>query len=191
MSKSSYPLYNGGNFLNLNSINETVDSSLLSAIIGQIFGETTEGKNFDKFSVKSAHYFNLLTSVNYASRDRANAIVSSEIGLYDHSKRIFVQRLWRNISGGELIAVRATENRSSDRSIKIRDHSLLFSRDLHGRNTLFEHVWNDIPDSNTPLKSKSDSLLNTAANKKPLNIRVLTFNIWHNNPASWVYPDSQ
>lgn len=188
-------LFNGGNFLRFTSVNDTVGASLLSAIYSEIFGNPSETSATVSLKSFSARYFGLLTAVNYAAEDRNEAIVSSEIGLYDHSKRVFVKRIWKNITGGEIIAVKVLETRtaliegsSSQQPLPPIEHKLLYSADLHGRNTLFQHIWNQSSEDAELYASKKD---NPDGHKNYPSLRVLTFNIWHNNPANWVYPDLQ
>jgi len=166
-------LFNGGNLLRFKSLNITVEEKLLWIINRGIFDGLTS--NVHSVIVKSAYYFTLLTSINYAAKDRNNTVVSSEVGLFDHSKRIFTKRLWRNVSGGDLIKVRATESRESF----INEHNMLFSLDLYGRHTLVAHTWS------------SPNLLPIASSKTPPALKILTYNLWHNNPPSWVYQDNE
>ena len=185
-------LYNGGNFLQFKSVNESVGASLLSAINSELFGNSAENSVPSSVQALSARYFALISAVNYAAEDRSKAVLSSEVGLYDHSKRVFVKRLWKNITGGEIIAVRLIDNRTRTiESTNLQhllppiEHKLLYSADLYGRNTLFQHIWKQVSDKDNDNDRKAEG------NGNHRSLRVLTFNIWHNNPPNWVYPDSQ
>ena len=177
------------------SVNDTVGPSLLSVIQSELFGNPSEKSATFSLKSLSARYFGLLTAVNYATEDRYEAIVSSEIGLYDHSKRVFVKRIWKNITGGEIIVVKIVETRttiiegsSAQKPLPPIEHKLLYTADLYGRNTLFQHIWNRSSDGDEHYGSSVDK---AEVNDNHRRLRILTFNIWHNNPPSWVYPDSQ
>mmetsp|Transcript_24930 Transcript_24930/g.34203 ORF Transcript_24930/g.34203 Transcript_24930/m.34203 type:complete len:592 (+) Transcript_24930:37-1812(+) len=176
-SNESLNLFNGGNLVRFKSLNTTVEENLLSLIKHGILGSSISStSNSHSVKIESAYFFTMLTSINYAADDRNNTIVSSEIGLFDHSKRIFTKRLWRDVSGGELIIVRVSENRESF----ISHHNMLYSMDLHGRHTLVSHTWN----------SQNRSPIVASVSNLP-TLKILTYNLWHNNPPSWVYQENE
>lgn len=176
MNNDTLKLFNGGNLLRFKSSNTTVEENLLSLVNREIFGSSVGSiSNQNGLFVEYAYYYTMLTSINYGGNDRNNSIVSSEIGLFDHSKRIFTKRLWRDISGGELILVRAAENRESFKP----KHNILYSLDLHGRHTLVAHTW-----------SSQIQPIITSPKDLP-TLKILTYNLWHNNPPSWVYQENE
>lgn len=162
--------------LRLKSINSTVADVLMAAISTEIMQFQTKPP---AIKIKSASFFTMLSSINYAANDRINTTISSEIGLYDHSKREFTRRVWKEISGGELIVIDVLEK---DSLAGDQQHKFIYSQDLHNRVTLFAHTWNR-------MAQRID--LSQASVGVSYNLRVLTYNLWHNNPPSWVYPDSQ
>jgi hypothetical protein len=180
--------------------NSTLPVNLFGAVYSEITGlkfyNSTESR--DKITIKSANFYTLLTSLNYREGDVSNdtiekIILGTEIGLFDHSKRTFVKKLWRDVSGGELVSLEACLN-SKDGPLE--PHRFVYTTDLSRRLSLLSH---SLPPSPSPLswEGHRESAVGTAASgdtsvaaaDKPL--RVMTYNLWHNNPPSWVYPNSK
>ena len=72
-------------------------------------------------------------------------------------------------------------------------HKVIFTSDHRGQHSLYSHTWHSIRDSTAdlqfppppPLQPSSSPLQPPPAHK----LRIMTFNLWHNNPPHWIYPD--
>jgi hypothetical protein len=176
-----------------------------------------------------------------------------EVGLYDHQRRVFLEKYWRDITIGELQVVKfvkatagGTEHDSSIPAVTVVEsnqvlevdisaagdvvvsqgaettvddaivdltssqaipssdatgdarlvpsaesaaslsggavHQVAFTTDLHGRSTLYSHTWS-VPEDKSPLAAAEKTVLDAAVK----DVRVMSYNLWHNNPPSWVY----
>ena len=76
-------------------------------------------------------------------------------------------------------------------SAEVREvHRVSFIADLHGVVTCAQHIWQqqqiDTPvvESSTDLEeAPTEAQIGT---EKTLSLRVMTYNIWHNNPPDWL-----
>lgn len=62
------------------------------------------------------------------------------------------------------------------------EHRIVYTSDLMGHSSVYSHTWS------VPLAPEAPEECNNAelqASKK--DVRVMSFNLWHNNPPSWVY----
>jgi len=62
------------------------------------------------------------------------------------------------------------------------EHHVVYTTDLMGRSSIYTHTWT-VSHTNHTQEVCDD--VGTQAEKK--DVRVMSFNLWHNNPPSWVY----
>lgn len=113
-------------------------------------------------------------------------ILNAEVGLYDGRRGIFVQREWRSLNIGTVVACRATDSMGTV-------HKLIWTTDMYGRMSLVHHTWNpqiiaqqveyDVSDDGMPASMGVDL--------DSKSFRVMTYNLWHNNPPGWVYGEKR
>ncbi len=215
VSNSSF-LFSGGTFLRLKHINTTVNSEFLDFIKLEVMSTSS-----DLFKFSTAVFYKQLSSYDYGLAssedgfDPNNYLLEAEIGLYDHSQDIFLEKYWREISGGELIAVSAittaaqqplgsdsddqTETDSTSAASpsastagRRRHHRVVFSSDYLSRKSVISHTWFDeaIPHATEDVASAVAPASSTG-DKSSKGLRVMTYNLWHNNPPSWIYHDKR
>jgi hypothetical protein len=174
-----------------------------------------------------------------------------EVGLYDHQKRIFLEKYWRDITIGELQVVKFVKSTTSGaeqretspvaevggssqvlevdisaagdvvvsqgtestvdaaiidltsreanppsstgaespnpsagtaNELEGEIHQVAFTSDLHGRSTLYSHTW-----SAGQEVAKQSAAPDSTEGTTVKDVRVMSYNLWHNNPPSWVY----
>ncbi len=120
------------------------------------------------------------------SRKASWPILNAEVGLYDAKRGIFVQREWKSLNLGTLIA-------STFKDASNITHKVMWTTDMHGRLSLVQHMWDSpLYDNNVGISYEADgSVTNFETQISPFNLRVMTYNLWHNNPPSWIYGDKR
>ncbi len=200
-SNSSF-IFSGGTFVRLKHVNVTLDDEFLHEIKLAVLG-TTDGSQFE---FGNAAYYKQLSSFDYGlamsnSSSDANAfLLEAEIGLYDHAQDAFISKYWREISGGDLIAVTAITTESQgeidgtplgNSSLCVAQHRVVFTSDFMGRRSVSSHTWSGCTRSPTETPAAGLSSSEESAFQPPLQtskpLRVMTYNLWHNNPPSWIY----
>eukprot|EP00981_Chlorochromonas_danica_P003653 scaffold681_cov173-Ochromonas_danica.AAC.16 len=160
--------------------------------------------------VEEVNVFSVNLSPNYppkwneTSQSMSVSCLEAEIGLFDSVTQSFRERKWIRVTSGNLTAVTLTvtytpslpsspeeevgvglEGDTSGLletgSYTIR-HRLIWTSDVFGRRALVLHNWESLKDKD--VTDETDSPSNTS-------LRVLTFNMWHNNPLSWVYTNKR
>lgn len=66
-------------------------------------------------------------------------------------------------------------------------HKVLYTTDIMGRVSIYSHTWNSTasqPLGSADAAENQEELIQTTEKK---DLRVMSFNLWHNNPPSWVY----
>jgi len=106
---------------------------------------------------------------------------------------MYVQQEHRTVSMGNLWALQITTGNNSNtyaaadgsdsgnNSVGVLQHKLLVNIDRYGSCTLFSHRWEPAV---APASTPTPTAVGAAAPAAPL--RVLTYNLWHHNPPSWV-----
>jgi hypothetical protein len=152
--------------------------------------------------VESNVSFEIYGSVDYESS------YGFEVGLYDHRTEKFVEKEWRQLLLGRLmcLSVRiemscadglASSVDSADGVVvsqtrSVESHDLIYSMDLRKRFSMMSHTWN-IPsveaDSIEGAPEGGNGTTSPEEDTSAVNItaKVMTFNLWHNNPAAWVF----
>ena len=182
-------LYAGGSFLRLKSVNSTVSDQLLEVIKLEV-----ASPNNESFILNSAVFYSQIIAFNYGEAVQlASCEVSSddflltaEVGLYDHSIDKFLERYWKEIGTGEFVAITATTTHVEENRNTERKHRVIFAIDVLGRATLVKHTWKASPVSDSA--TVEDTAASTPADAA-VPLRVMTYNLWHNNPPSWIYRD--
>lgn len=87
-------------------------------------------------------------------------------------------------SADALLAHNSTHHHSSTSASVVFDeeHRIVYTTDLMGRSSVYSHTWGMPHVVEAPEECE---LADTQAAKK--DVRVMSFNLWHNNPPSWVY----
>lgn len=181
-------LFAGGSFLRIKSVNSTVNDQLWNIIKLQVSAPDNES-----FALNSAIFYTQVISFNYGEAVQLASpevssddfLMSAEVGLYDHAIDQFLERYWREIGTGEFVAVTATTNHTDENRSIIRKHRILLAIDVIGRATMVSHTWESevVPE---PIIA-AETITEDAKAAAPL--RVMTYNLWHNNPPSWIYRD--
>jgi hypothetical protein len=217
---SSQILYCGGLILTPSSPNATDDGHeileerewnfLTNITLDNTYLETTNIDspqssmlNQNKPSLISVSRFTLNIAKNYgeplvenvvtdedAAIDKISwATLNAEIGLYDGRRGVFVQREWRSLNLGTLIAVVLEDTAGLK-------HKIVWTTDMYSRMTLIHHTWDSkrlssaLNGQNVEIEVEGLSK-NIEKQKSVAKLRVMTYNLWHNNPPSWIYGDKR
>jgi hypothetical protein len=142
------------------------------------------------------------SSSSSTSQVRRYPVLHAEVGLYDAQQGIFLEKEWNVLTIGNLFAVVVVDNKGQLR------HQIVFTTDLYGRRSLISHTWSSLSSTaaasaaaSSPVVDESSSdqtanrvesiqLENGEALSKGMStnpLRVVTYNLWHNNPPSWIY----
>lgn len=164
--------------------------------------------------VEEVNVFSVNLSPNYppkwneTSQSMSVSCLEAEVGLYDSVTQSFRERKWIRVTSGNLTAVTLTatytSSSASEPLINSKEevgvglegdvsglletgsytmrHRLIWTSDVFGRRALVLHNWERLKDEDAADKTDSSSLT---------SLRVLTFNMWHNNPLSWVYTNKR
>jgi hypothetical protein len=207
-------LYSGQTFLRLMHVNVSVDNELLRFITTEISEHVT-----DTVELKTASFYKQISSYEYGSamthegQDSNDFLLEAEVGLYDHAQDVFLEKYWREISGGDLVAVKIISMHSQNvtsseidtqggdiletparllTSTVSRTHRLVFSRDFMGRVSVLSHSWSE-KEIEEKLHPVVASNIQNTTDDEPLSVplRIMTYNLWHNNPPSWIYHDKR
>jgi hypothetical protein len=150
----------------------------------------------DYYSVQ----YNIFILNNYSHTPIVDSItelsmMEEEIGLYDHAKGIFLEKKWRYTRLGMLMAVKMNVT-TNDNFNEYEHHKLIATIDMAGKPSLVYHTWTveknsshqaesiEVEQSITGDISSHGRRLEASPKNK---LRVMTYNLWHNNPPSWVY----
>lgn len=154
------------------------------------------GSNFS-VDIKSTVSYKIFLNSNYHRIPRLGAaeIFQAEIGLFDHDIEKYVEMSQTNISLGTLHASLVVVP-STDSSIAPTLHRIMWTWDTFGRSSILHHTWHRYNVEATPSTTAeaavvSDSICKETKNTKDRKLRVMTYNLWHNNPPSWVYHDKR
>lgn len=165
---------------------EAGDKSFIENVVGH--------SNFDIMSTSS---YKILLNPNYhrVPRFGTEEVMQAEIGLFDHDREIFVEKKFNNISIGTLHASLLIVSPTNNESVGML-HKIMWTWDSFGRNSLIHHTWHKhkITTSNDSIeetKTNNACLEDRSASSEPKKLRIMTYNLWHNNPPSWVYHDKR
>ena len=141
-------------------------------------------------------------------------LVNGEVGLFDLRLERMIQSEWREIAIGELVSLNFTmsyhkvppsfdipenSNEISDGgdggdydNFVTEEHHVVYTVDMMGRRSLYSHIWHvrSATNQHEGNQHSSEPLSNMIQDSTAVNdIRIMSFNLWHNNPPSWVYRD--
>ena len=214
----------GGILITPSAVNDTDYAEVLEIILKDVLGVKNESQTQPLVAISRATVYPMLLTKNYGAyslltKDSTTEDIKAlqyigEVGLYDHQKRIFLQKELRDLTVGELYAVevmvrKETEQsinklQNNDNSVKIdiagggdvsgdvhgenesenhEVHKVVYTVDLMGRNSVYSHTWRSVPLSDSVVAATST----LQQEPKVKSIRVMSYNLWHNNPPSWVY----
>jgi hypothetical protein len=201
------PILFGGNMVL--SLEEDQNSIFTADSVKSVLSNVTnlfyeDGKDVLE-SINSQQY-NIFVINNYVSASNANNIsdlpvMEEEIGLYDHRLGSYVERRFRQVRVGIVLAVNFAISLDSEPSLKT-SHRVLITLDMIGKASILFHSFNSSDDMNNAIKTAEDRNLiiqesvsgdgvflplPSGSDDRPNFIRVMTYNLWHNNPPSWIY----
>lgn len=148
-----------------------------------------------------------------STTDLTDVLYQAEVGQYDADTRQFYDRRWSDMTVGDLhVATIAVSSAHQERSVgndstysvdaegttltlvsaasdsellgdpisipAAESHKVIFTSDHKGQHSLYSHTWHSIPDSAIDPQPPP-----------PPKLRIMTFNLWHNNPPHWIYSD--
>jgi endonuclease/exonuclease/phosphatase family metal-dependent hydrolase len=120
--------------------------------------------------------------------------VQGEVAFYDKITRQEIRSEWRDVRLGRMYAVTIDEFREKE-SLK---HKILVNVDTSGLASIVSHIWERNSTTLETSTSTTISIDGTSSNimndeivsDRHINLRVMTYNIWHNNPPSYLYGES-
>ena len=168
ISKNEWQIYSGQMILKLKSFNQTIDDLSIKYIKQNIFNEN------QNITINCARYYALTLSPNYASESILP--LEAEIGLYNYQTKEFESYEWMDSNIGSIVTVSVLDHANQ------LEHSIILTTDLYLRYiSLIMHTWKSVNLSNTQTIQSIDSK----------ELKVMTYNIWHNNPPNWIYNNPQ
>jgi len=127
--------------------------------------ETIQETTRDELAtITTQSVWNMLLCIDFASAERLPYEI--EVGRWDRTIGQFSEKTWRDKPVGKLFAI-VTE---ADKGRRI--HHIIVNVDLIGRRSVVMNVW-----ENALREEKSDV------------VKIVTLNLWHTNPPSWVIAD--
>jgi hypothetical protein len=182
--------------------NTTLDTNIES-IVADLFRNFVSDENCG-FEVTDVWIYNTFVTVTQSKP------LEYEIGLFDRMKYIivcadtfvltrchvfcrneFTQKAIHQVKLGKEWLVRAAYRCSE----LIEVHKICLVADLQGLITVAQHIWDAkqfspvSTEAGIPAVVSSDSVHKVTScemEKDPLDLRVMTYNIWHNNPPEWL-----
>lgn len=203
-------LFSGQTFARLKHVNVSLDDELLNSLRSHVTSDLSG------FTLLSAAFYKQVSAYDYgmamlsSTSDQTlnDYVLEAEIGLYDHAIDQFLERYWREISGGDLIAVSASvktdkhaastigsdeiemSNIQDQQQPQLQQHEMTFTRDFMGRVSALSHTWRS-EDSTNGNSQNGQQCEASGFVSDGVPLRVMTYNLWHNNPPSWVYRDQR
>lgn len=184
-------LYSGGMVLRLierDAVHKTIDDEFLNALCKlKTIGELV-ALEYEHTSI-----FNIFISENYppvhnsTTNQSSSPVLEAEIGRFDQFKGIYLDKKWIEISNGNLtstVVLATYRHDGSTEDYRIR-HRIVFTSDYFGRRALVLHTWDDLEELDNMHTYPSTDV------DQGINLRIMTYNLWHNNPLSWVYHDKR
>lgn len=177
-------LYSGGLVLALVTSNgpmEAVDEEFLHSLCAL---KASSGQLTDVTEEKT-HVFGVYVSENYppalnSTTDQVSIpMMEAEIGLFDNRLNKYTERKWITITNGNITSAVVVAKYSSGEAVVSIRHKVVWMADLFGRRALVLHTWDHLEE------------IPRAEHIDPTKLRVMTYNLWHNNPLSWVYQDKK
>jgi hypothetical protein len=155
----------------------------------------------------SAVQYNLFVINDYVKVPNAQnvselSIMEEEIGLFDHEKGNYIDKKWRFLRLGMLLAAKVNLSNSVTGNTTDETHSVVTTIDMLGKPTILFHSWNletDRRDNQRQMSSPaipavqqidgsfSPPSLSAEDDVSTRRLRIMTYNLWHNNPPSWIY----
>ena len=116
-------------------------------------------------------------------------IMEEEIGLYDHSIRQFIDKQWRYMRLGIIVAARVNVTYQEQRGFS-EEHFILSTADMAGKPTILYHTWRrHLIEENQSVDAEVNhgNFIRTEDLTSLGRLRIMTYNLWHNNPPAWIY----
>ena len=116
-------------------------------------------------------------------------IFEAEIGLYDQMRGIFTEKQKYTVFVGIVYAVTLVN--------MDRVHKVLYTTDLYNRRSVLSHTFYWRRQEGLQPTEQDGGSSSSSNEKIPEereanafdHVRIMTYNLWHNNPPSWVYHD--
>lgn len=147
-----------------------------------------------QISTVFAVQYNLFIINDYSNYPTASNIsdlniLEEEIGLYDHSVNQFIEKKWRYIRLGIMVAT-TVKVTSSQKGNSYEEHNIISTADMAGKPTVLYHTWNERieeGEGSSFIGKASEEVESEISFPNPPKVRIMTYNLWHNNPPSWIY----
>lgn len=185
-------LFSGGLLLSPFDGDEEYRLKVLNFEVHNLINNLTSNGQDCVADIKSLNIYKLLIANNYSTEvsDIGNStkweILQAEIGLLDPITRIFKEKKWDDILQGFVISARVIVDGNFG-------HEILITKDVFGRCALMAHRWFPIDFSvKIDLKGEINEIgeINQVTSQQK-KLRIMTYNLWHNNPPSWLYHDKK
>lgn len=147
--------------------------------------------------IKSTSSYKIYLNSNYHRIPRMGAaeVLQAEIGLFDHDQEIYLEKKFNNISIGTIHASLVLVP-VEKKTYSFMLHKVMWTWDAFRRNSILHHTWHPYSsiDEDTTRPVEETSVCDAATSVSEFdskNLRIMTYNLWHNNPPSWVYHDNR
>lgn len=170
-SRYNWSVYSGQTLIKLISHNCTIHAKETAFIESSVLKDISKRHT----SICSAVYYDLGIGVDYGANSHDLRALAVEIGLYDHNVGQFELKSWLNMTIGRLTAITINEISDENSSNVIKHQIILTADPRYNKLALIMHTWI----SSLPSESVSKHNIH--------QLKLSTYNIWHNNPPSWKY----
>jgi len=106
---------------------------------------------------------------NHATADMVHAM-EVEVGLYDHASKRILMREWQPVLLGHVAALQF--------QVDEQHHKVLLHFDQRNRSSLGMHTWSSI----------SEERAEEEVEQHKAQLKVVSYNMWHNMPPSYLHP---
>lgn len=188
-------LYAGGLLVIPFNTSESRDNRTVSLLAGDL-DYLRQVTLMGEFELESVVSYRVHLAPNYHLVPEKGEVVMmrAEVGLYDHRKDMFLEKHVTNLTVGTIHAAVLSGVQPTIELASRRRHRVMWTWDVFGRVSLLHHLWEDVKDLTTQQEVEqstgdersTDCELDSTV---PSNLRIMTYNLWHNNPPSWVYHD--
>jgi hypothetical protein len=125
------------------------------------------------------------TTDSNAEQTLYDRIFSVEVGMYDFQTETFSKQYWLKKKYGSIIAV-VFDISSTGTEGATERHWMLVNVDQRGRRSVMLHTWQPLS-NNSNQNDHPTQVAEGATTAVAHNLKVMTYNLWHNNPPSWVW----
>ncbi|RYH23710.1 hypothetical protein EON65_17580 [archaeon] len=180
------------------------DNAFIRSVCDQ---HSMPGSSIQDIHIQSRMLYNIIISHNYSPKINESsgsvyhALLEAEIGLFNGKS--FLEKKMLEVSSGNLTAiiVKGTYLSNSievevdmsgkplELAMYVVEHKIVYTSDFFGRVALVMHTWNHVSPPSPPISSKPNLASSTDQAGQGRKVRLMSYNLWHNNPPDWVYHD--